>query len=135
MSTGMLPWLEMVADEHRVEPDLLGQAGKIQEFARSELFGRRLVSELQQRLLLCIRFTTETQRTQKALALSSRRRPGPRHPVDPGLRRYGEVECASTMFLCAKPLHLCQHTLPEAPHIREHRVDGSAFKIEIDVAD
>ncbi len=34
------------------EPDLLGQAREVEQFARSELFGRRLVSELQQRLLL-----------------------------------------------------------------------------------
>src|SRR5689334_14880401 len=52
MSAGMLPRLEVVADKHRVEPDLLGQAGKLQQLAWSELFGRGLVSELQQRQLL-----------------------------------------------------------------------------------
>src|SRR5437899_1529281 len=52
MAAGVLPRLEMIADEDRVEPDLLGQAGKVQQLARSELFGRRLVSELQQWLLL-----------------------------------------------------------------------------------
>src|SRR5207253_2551819 len=52
MAVGMLPWLEMVADEHRVETDLFGQARKIQEFARSELLGRGLVSEFQHLSLL-----------------------------------------------------------------------------------
>src|SRR6185437_1387773 len=44
----------MVADEDRLEPGLLGQHREIQQFARPELLGRRLVSEFQQGLLLRI---------------------------------------------------------------------------------
>src|SRR5215831_9117432 len=58
MAAGVFPGLEVVADKHRVEPDVLGEAGKLQQLAWSELFGRRLVSELQQRLLLHQEFAT-----------------------------------------------------------------------------
>src|SRR5580704_6037431 len=52
MPVGVLPRLEMVADEYRIEADLLGQTREVEQFARPELFGRRLVSEFQQLLLL-----------------------------------------------------------------------------------
>src|SRR6266851_1426542 len=56
----MLPGLEMVADKDRVEADRLRQARELQQLARPELLGRRLVSEFQQRLLLSKwRLTTE----------------------------------------------------------------------------
>src|SRR5271170_346558 len=52
MAVSVLPRLEMVADKDRVEPDRFGQTRKVEQFTRSKLFGRRFVSELQQRLLL-----------------------------------------------------------------------------------
>src|SRR5262245_54073507 len=52
MPVGVLPGLEVVADEHRVEPDLFGEARKIQQLARPELFGRGFISEFKQRQLL-----------------------------------------------------------------------------------
>src|ERR1700693_2125266 len=42
----------MVADKHRVEADLFGEAGEIEQFARAELLGRGLVSEFQHLSLL-----------------------------------------------------------------------------------
>ena len=41
----MPPWLEVVADEHRVKAVVFGRDGEIEELARTELFGRRLVTE------------------------------------------------------------------------------------------
>src|SRR5207302_8075712 len=47
VSVGVAPGLEMVADEHRVEPVRLGRDGEVEELARAELLGRSLVPELQ----------------------------------------------------------------------------------------
>jgi hypothetical protein len=52
MPAGVLPRLKVVADEDGVEAGVLRQARELQQLARPELFGRRLVSELKQRLLL-----------------------------------------------------------------------------------
>src|SRR5216684_5756687 len=49
---GMLPRLEMVADEDRVEPDLFGEAREIEQLLRGELLGRGLVSKFQHLSLL-----------------------------------------------------------------------------------
>src|SRR5205814_10301783 len=56
---GMLPRLEMVADEDRVEADLLGEAREIEQLLRGELLGRGLVSEFQHRSLLSSRIYNE----------------------------------------------------------------------------
>src|SRR6266851_3654533 len=95
MPVGVLPGLEMVADKDRVEADRLRQARELQQLARPELLGRRLVSEFQQRLLLSKwRLTTEARRSRKSDLLSSRRKPGPIPAMDTGLRRYDEVGLA-----------------------------------------
>jgi len=47
MPVDMLPRLEVIADEHRFEPGLLGVNGEVEQLAGRELFGRRLVSELE----------------------------------------------------------------------------------------
>jgi len=47
MPVRVFPRLEVVADKNRVEPDLFGETRKIQQLARTELFGRGLVPELQ----------------------------------------------------------------------------------------
>ena len=52
MPVGVLPRLEMVADEDRVEPDLLGETREIEQIGRAELLGRGLVSEFQHLSLL-----------------------------------------------------------------------------------
>ena len=39
------PRLKMIADEHGIETELLGENGKIEKFLRPELFRRGLVSE------------------------------------------------------------------------------------------
>jgi hypothetical protein len=52
VSVGVLPRLEMVADEDRVEADLLGEAREIEQLTRTELLGRGLVSEFQHLSLL-----------------------------------------------------------------------------------
>jgi hypothetical protein len=48
----MLPRLEVIADKDRVEPDLFGEAREIEQIARPELLGRRLVSKFQHLSLL-----------------------------------------------------------------------------------
>ena len=47
MAVGVLPGLEVIADEDRVEAALLGVTRELQQLARRELLGRRLVSELE----------------------------------------------------------------------------------------
>ena len=47
VAVDMLPRLEVVADERRVEADLLGHDSEIEQLRGRELFGRRLVSELE----------------------------------------------------------------------------------------
>ena len=47
MAIDMLPGLEVIADEGRIEADRLRLAGEVQKLSRRELFGRRLVSELE----------------------------------------------------------------------------------------
>ena len=47
MAAVMLPGLEMVADEDRVETRLLREAAEREQFERSKLLRRRLVSKLQ----------------------------------------------------------------------------------------
>src|SRR6516162_1871107 len=133
----MLPRLEVVADKDRVEPDLLGKAREVQQLARPELFGRRLISKLQQRLLLSNGTTTETQRTPKSDLSSSRRKPGASPTMDTGFRRYDEmaVSARSLRVFLVKTSYLRQHILAEAPHVGDHRVGGCAFEIEIDIAD
>src|SRR5262249_27596521 len=71
MPAGVLPRLKMVADKDRVEADRLGQARELQQLARPELFGRRLVSELQH-LLLPLKRTRTAARSPRAVF----RRPG-----------------------------------------------------------
>src|SRR5260370_18374991 len=104
----MLPGLEMVADKDRVEADRLRQARELQQLARPELLGRRLVSEFQQRLLLSKwRLTTEARRSRKSDLLSSRRKPGPIPAMDTGLRRVDEVAWREGLSLSP-----CGHLLP-----------------------
>ena len=47
MAALVAPRLEVIADEHRVEPDPFGLDGETQQFPGSELFGGRLVAQLQ----------------------------------------------------------------------------------------
>src|SRR5438045_2309651 len=49
MTVDVLPWLEMIADEDRIETDFLGKTREAQQFARRKLLRRRLVSELDHR--------------------------------------------------------------------------------------
>ena len=49
MAVDVLPWLEVVADEDRIETDFLGKAREAQQPARRELLRRGLVSELDHR--------------------------------------------------------------------------------------
>jgi hypothetical protein len=49
MAVNVVPWLKVIADEHRIEPDFLGKTGEAQQLARRELFRRCLVSELDHR--------------------------------------------------------------------------------------
>src|ERR1700754_3199127 len=49
MAVHVLPWLKVVADEDRIETDLLGKAREAQQLARRELLRRSLVSELDHR--------------------------------------------------------------------------------------
>src|SRR5262249_9764927 len=58
--------------EDRVEADILRQARELQQLARPELFGRRLVSELKQRLLL-FKLLPARLRENAAFQRSSRR--------------------------------------------------------------
>jgi hypothetical protein len=46
VAVDMLPRLEVIADEHRIESDGFRLAGEVEQLCRRELFGRRLVSEL-----------------------------------------------------------------------------------------
>src|SRR5262249_56574424 len=46
MAVDMLPWLEVVADEDRVEADFLSKAREVQQLTRRKLLRRSLVSEL-----------------------------------------------------------------------------------------
>ncbi len=62
VAIGMLPRLEVVADEDQVEADLLGEAGEIEQLARAELLGRGLVSEFQHLSLLSNVIHNETVR-------------------------------------------------------------------------
>jgi hypothetical protein len=43
MPTSVLPGLKVIADEDRIEPDLLCGAGEVQEIGRAELFGGGLI--------------------------------------------------------------------------------------------
>src|SRR5215213_7178891 len=52
MPVSVLPRLEMIADENRVEPDFLGKTREIEQIGRAELLGRGLVSEFQHLSLL-----------------------------------------------------------------------------------
>jgi len=52
MAAMMAPWLEMIAHEDGIEAERLGETGEIQKLARSKLFCRGLVAELEQRVLL-----------------------------------------------------------------------------------
>ena len=45
LTQSCLPWLQVVRDEHRVEPGLLGQDGEVGQLARGELLGRGLISQ------------------------------------------------------------------------------------------
>ena len=47
MTIDVLPRLEVIADEHRLKSHGLGQASEVEQLAGRELFGRRLVSELE----------------------------------------------------------------------------------------
>jgi hypothetical protein len=47
MAIDMLPRLEVIADEGRIEADRLRLDREVQELCGRELFGRRLVSELE----------------------------------------------------------------------------------------
>jgi hypothetical protein len=49
MAVDVLPWLKVVADEDRIETDLLGKTREAQQIGRRELLGRRLVSEFDHR--------------------------------------------------------------------------------------
>ena len=51
MAASVPPGLEMVANEHRVEAQFLGQAAKGQQLVGAKLLGRRLVTDSQQDLL------------------------------------------------------------------------------------
>ena len=54
VAVGVLPGLEVVADEHGVEADLLRGAGKIEQLVRPELLSGRLVSDPQHHALLLV---------------------------------------------------------------------------------
>ena len=43
------PGLEVIADDHAIEADLLGVSAEIQKLDRAELLGRRLVAKSQRR--------------------------------------------------------------------------------------
>ena len=45
VAAGVPPRLEVIADDHRVEADLLGEDAEVEELSWSELFGGRLVAE------------------------------------------------------------------------------------------
>src|ERR1700730_9113144 len=49
MAVDVLPWLKVIADEDRIEPDFLGKTREAQQLARRELLRRCLVSELDHR--------------------------------------------------------------------------------------
>src|SRR6185295_20242311 len=49
VAVDMLPWLKVIADEDRIEPDFLSKTGEAQQRARRELLCRCLVSELDHR--------------------------------------------------------------------------------------
>ena len=49
VAAGVPPRLEMIADEHRLEADLLREAGKLEQLARSELLRRGFVAQSQHR--------------------------------------------------------------------------------------
>src|SRR5258707_15851286 len=46
MTIDVLPWLKVIADKDRIEPDFLGKTREAQQLARRELLRRCLVSEL-----------------------------------------------------------------------------------------
>src|SRR5438552_3687303 len=72
MTVGMLPGLEVVADEYRVEADLFRQAGEVEQFARAELLSRGLVSEFQHlSLLSCQTLASTSSRKRRILATTS----------------------------------------------------------------
>src|SRR4051794_17055544 len=52
MTVDMLPWLKVIADKDRIEPDFLGKTREAQQLARRELLRRCLVSELDHAKLL-----------------------------------------------------------------------------------
>jgi hypothetical protein len=45
MAPGMTPGLEVITDEDRIEAQILGEAGELQQLCWSELFGRSLVTD------------------------------------------------------------------------------------------
>src|SRR5437870_3716049 len=49
MPAGVPPGLEVIADDHAIEADLLGVNAEIQKLDRAELLGRRLVAKSQRR--------------------------------------------------------------------------------------
>src|SRR5438132_8913716 len=49
MPVRMPPGLEVIADDHAIEADLLGVNAEIQKLDRAELLGRRLVAKSQRR--------------------------------------------------------------------------------------
>src|SRR6516164_5780511 len=97
MSAGMLPRLKVVADKDRVEADRLGQTRELQQLARPELFGRRLVSELQQHTLLPKKHKTTSGSatailsSRRNLPLAGNRGFGPVAAIDCGFLRYDEA--------------------------------------------
>ena len=51
VAAGVPPRLEMIADEHGLEADLFREAGEVEQLARGELLGRRLVAQPQHRIM------------------------------------------------------------------------------------